>query len=219
MGIKLLSLGIVLSLFSLLAIAQQAPKTNNTVPSKQASTVQAVPVVGNDNIYLTIASLDSIANILKKNHNEEQKRNNKSFVSDLKSSLGVALETFMPFQFKYAILLNESVEKLTNISLYETIDNWYGTRYRYGGTSKRGIDCSAFMQVLSTYAFGWMLPRTAREQYKAMDKIAINDLYAFMLPRMAKLQLPNNVHFNEDGYKALAEKVAERINETLNEIR
>jgi lipoprotein Spr len=94
----------------------------------------------------------------------------------LKEGLDAALETFMPFQFKYAILLNESVEKLTNVVLYKTIDDWYGTRYRFGGTSDRGIDCSAFMQVLAGYAFGWMLPRTAREQYASMQRIARNEL-------------------------------------------
>eukprot|EP01035_Chromulina_nebulosa_P049107 gene49107-66676_t len=69
--------------------------------------------------------------------------------SSFKQTLGVALETFLPFQFKYAILLNESVEKVTNIMLYKTIDDWYGTRYRYGGSTEKGIDCSAFMQVLA----------------------------------------------------------------------
>jgi hypothetical protein len=97
-------------------------------------------------------------------------------VQDLRKSLGAALESFMPFQFKYAMLLNESVEKISNVVLYKTIDQWYGTRYRYGGTSTRGIDCSAFMQVLSSYAFGWMLPRTAREQYRSMSAINYNEL-------------------------------------------
>jgi lipoprotein Spr len=95
---------------------------------------------------------------------------------DLRKTLGLALESFMPFQFKYAVLLNESVEKISNVVLYKTIDQWYGTRYRYGGTSTRGIDCSAFMQVLSGYAFGWMLPRTAREQYRSMSAIRKEDL-------------------------------------------
>jgi cell wall-associated NlpC family hydrolase len=95
---------------------------------------------------------------------------------NLRQSFELTLETFLPFQFKYAIMLDESVEKLTNVSLYKAIDDWYGTRYRYGGTSHRGIDCSAFMQVLGQYAFGWMLPRTAREQYASMMRISKEDL-------------------------------------------
>lgn len=95
---------------------------------------------------------------------------------NLRQSFEFTLETFLPFQFKYAIMLDESVEKLTNVSLYKAIDDWYGTRYRYGGTSHRGIDCSAFMQVLGQYAFGWMLPRTAREQYASLSRISREDL-------------------------------------------
>jgi hypothetical protein len=55
------------------------------------------------------------------------------------------------------------------------------------------------------------------EAVKIMNKnsIIINDLYAFMLPRMNELQQPNNVHFTEEGSKALADKVVERINEAL----
>ncbi len=49
------------------------------------------------------------------------------------------------------------------------------------------------------------------------NKIRINDLYAFMLPRMNDLQLPENVHFKPEGYQALALKVVERINDTIRD--
>ncbi|MBW6537238.1 MAG: SGNH/GDSL hydrolase family protein, partial [Mariniphaga sp.] len=58
-----------------------------------------------------------------------------------------------------------------------------------------------------------------RVAVKIMNKngILINNLHAFMVPRMADLQLPNNVHFTEEGSRELAKKVVERINEVLNE--
>jgi acyl-CoA thioesterase-1 len=59
-----------------------------------------------------------------------------------------------------------------------------------------------------------------RVAVKIMNKngILINNLHAFMVPRMAELQRPNNVHFTEDGSRELAKKVVERINEVLDEI-
>ena len=48
------------------------------------------------------------------------------------------------------------------------------------------------------------------------NNIIVNDLYAFMLPRMNEMQQPENVHFNPEGYKALARKVADRILEVIN---
>jgi acyl-CoA thioesterase-1 len=48
--------------------------------------------------------------------------------------------------------------------------------------------------------------------------ILINNLHAFMVPRIAELQRPNNVHFTEEGSRELAKKVVERINEVLDEL-
>jgi lysophospholipase L1-like esterase len=52
---------------------------------------------------------------------------------------------------------------------------------------------------------------------KIMNKngITINNLHAFIKPRLSDLQKPKNVHFTPEGYKALAEKVADRIKEAL----
>jgi lipoprotein Spr len=75
-----------------------------------------------------------------------------------------SIEKCEAWQFKYAMMLNVEVEKMTNRKLYSFIDEWWATRYLYGGTTKRGIDCSAFTGALANDVFGIKLPRTAREQ-------------------------------------------------------
>jgi len=47
------------------------------------------------------------------------------------------------------------------------------------------------------------------------EEIMIDDLYAFVLPQLGKLQRDQNVHFTEAGSAALAEQVAESIEEAL----
>jgi acyl-CoA thioesterase-1 len=45
--------------------------------------------------------------------------------------------------------------------------------------------------------------------------IAIDDLYAFALPRLKAIQLPNNVHFTDEGSEELAKQVASSILDAL----
>ncbi len=44
--------------------------------------------------------------------------------------------------------------------------DWRGTPYRFGGTTRRGIDCSAFTQQAMSQALGISLPRTTTGQLK-----------------------------------------------------
>jgi lysophospholipase L1-like esterase len=46
--------------------------------------------------------------------------------------------------------------------------------------------------------------------------VAIDDLYAFALPRLAEMQLPANVHFKPEGSKQLADQVASSILKSLD---
>jgi murein DD-endopeptidase / murein LD-carboxypeptidase len=79
-------------------------------------------------------------------------------------------------QLKFALLLDTEVESIRNTKLFSLIDEWLGVHYRLGGTDKRGIDCSAFMQVLSMGALGITLPRTAREQFNFSNSIETSEL-------------------------------------------
>lgn len=86
------------------------------------------------------------------------------------------IENLSMLQFKYAMMMNVDVESLKNISLLGFIDHWFGTRYKLGGTSKKGIDCSALTGALLLAVYGFNLPRTARQQYEATDHIDKDEL-------------------------------------------
>jgi lipoprotein Spr len=100
----------------------------------------------------------------------------KSTYKHIASNSSAATEACTSIQFKYAQILDREVELLTNTSLFNFIDDWWETRYRYGGTTKKGIDCSAFTGLLLKSVFSINVPRTAREQYNVCEKINRDDM-------------------------------------------
>ena len=78
--------------------------------------------------------------------------------------------------FKFALILNREVETLTNTKLFEFIEDWWGVKYRYAGTTKKGVDCSAFTSLLMLSVFNLQVPRTARKQFASCKKIDKDDL-------------------------------------------
>src|SRR5215204_1575624 len=85
-------------------------------------------------------------------------------------------ENLSALQVRYAVLLNTPAEKVKNTKMFEFIDDWYGTPYRLGGTTKKGVDCSAFSQFLFVSVYGFSIPRTAREQYNLTNRISRTEL-------------------------------------------
>jgi lipoprotein Spr len=92
------------------------------------------------------------------------------------STLESEIENASQLHLKYAVLLNTEVEYLPSKKLLESVDKWYGVRYRSGGNDKNGIDCSGFTVSVYSAVFGIMLPRVSREQHRISRKISVTEL-------------------------------------------
>ena len=79
-------------------------------------------------------------------------------------------------QLKYAVLMNTEVESLPARQLLEAVDEWYGVRYRTGGNTKSGVDCSGFTCAVYAAVYGITLPRISRDQYHLSRKISTTEL-------------------------------------------
>lgn len=79
-------------------------------------------------------------------------------------------------QFRYSILLNTEVEYLSNKELYRLIHAWWGTPYKIGGMTQRGVDCSAFVQTVMAGSYELALPRTAKEQKQVAANVERSEL-------------------------------------------
>lgn len=77
--------------------------------------------------------------------------------------------------------LSFNIYAISNVVLKEQllmsqVIEYLGTPYRYGGTTKSGIDCSAFTQSVYWLAFEETLPRTAASQFTIGESIAKDSL-------------------------------------------
>jgi len=70
----------------------------------------------------------------------------------------------------YAEVLGVRPGKLENQALYRYIDEWMGTPHRLGGTNKRGVDCSAFVNMLMQEVYGKSVPRTSGEMAERVKR-------------------------------------------------
>ncbi|HID82957.1 MAG TPA: hypothetical protein EYH06_07310 [Chromatiales bacterium] len=70
---------------------------------------------------------------------------------------------------------------------------WVGTPHRLGGNSRRGIDCSAYVQRGYRKLYGIELPRTTRAQRKRGKAIGYNRLQAGDLVFFRPDTYPNHV--------------------------
>lgn len=63
-----------------------------------------------------------------------------------------------------------------NEQLYSAIQEWMGTPYKYGGTTKSGVDCSAFVGNIVRQVYKINLHRVANDMLQDVTVVSKNEL-------------------------------------------
>lgn len=163
---KIFILFIHLSFFASIGLSAQ-PFVNNQSEGKSIQTLKFIEGI---EIIVQSGNTSSPASFISPKPAIFHTANKPSFLS------ANLIENSTGLQFKYAQLLNTEVESLTNLALYNFIEDWWETKYQYGGTTKSGVDCSGFTGNLMNKVYKYQLPRTATSQYDVCDKISKNEL-------------------------------------------
>lgn len=71
---------------------------------------------------------------------------------------------------KYASMMEVSTKKLHNARLYNFINEWEGVKYRNGGLSKSGVDCSGLVHLLYKEVYNKDIPRNTSQQINIIKR-------------------------------------------------
>ena len=77
---------------------------------------------------------------------------------------------------KYSQMIGVSKSDIQNGRLYEFIDQWYATPYKFGGLDKSGIDCSGLAFLLEQQVYGLNIPRMTSKQINVIRREYEEDL-------------------------------------------
>jgi lipoprotein Spr len=100
-----------------------------------------------------------------------------TLIDDKAADAGIPLiEKAGTYLFRYAILLNRSVEEIANLSVIPFVEEWIGVPYSFGGNSKEGIDCSGFVQQLVSCLHNISLSRMVKTQFEECRSLLREEL-------------------------------------------
>jgi len=73
-------------------------------------------------------------------------------------------------------IMGVAVSATSNMKLFHFVYDWIGTPYRFGGSSRKGIDCSAFTKQLYGDVFNLTIRRSSRDIFSMVNPVGKDDL-------------------------------------------
>ncbi|MCJ8208231.1 C40 family peptidase [Mucilaginibacter sp. RS28] len=76
----------------------------------------------------------------------------------------------------FSQVMGVALSATSNVKLFQFVYDWIGTPYRFGGSSKKGIDCSAFTKELYTKVFNLTIKRNSRDIFSMVNPVSKDEL-------------------------------------------
>src|SRR5476651_508411 len=73
-------------------------------------------------------------------------------------------------------IMGVALSATSNMKLFHFVYDWIGTPYRFGGNTKKGIDCSAFTKELYSKVFNVDIKRNSRDIFSMVSPVSKDDL-------------------------------------------
>jgi lipoprotein Spr/probable lipoprotein NlpC len=80
--------------------------------------------------------------------------------------------TYQIYSEKLGVNLNGNED----LNLLQSMTNWKGTPYKYGGNTKKGTDCSGFVSSIYKEVYGKQLQRSSRDMVQDVKFVSKKDL-------------------------------------------
>jgi len=73
-------------------------------------------------------------------------------------------------------IMGVALSATSNMKLFHFVYDWIGTPYRFGGNTKKGIDCSAFTKEIYSQVFNLDIKRNSRDIFSMVSPVSKDDL-------------------------------------------